>query len=177
MICEKCKVNDATVHIVKMINGNKQEMRLCEKCANDITDIPFGENFQMVDGFTFQNLLSGLVDYMNNNTKDKAVKESSCDNCGMAYSEFKKTGLLGCSKCYEAFSSTIKPVVKRVQGDVEHLGKIPTKAGKEIIEKKRLLKLKEELQNAILAEEYERAAVIRDEIKAFNWKGEDQEGK
>lgn len=173
MLCEKCKVNDATVHIVKMTNGNKQEMRLCEKCANDITDIPFGENFEAIDGFTFQNLLSGLVDYMNNNAKDKEVKENSCDNCGMTYSEFKKTGLLGCSKCYEVFSNTIKPVVKRVQGDVEHLGKIPTKAGKEIIEKKRLLKLKEELQNAILAEEYEKAAVIRDEIKAFKGKGED----
>lgn len=176
MICEKCKVNDATVHIVKMSAVGKKEMRLCEKCASEFSDIPLGGDLQDLNGFTFQSLISGLVDYMSNNSKDiaeKIAKEKNCENCGMTYGEFKKTGLLGCSKCYYSFSNTIKPVIKRVQGDLEHVGKIPTKAGKEIIEKKRILKLKEELQNAILSEEYEKAAVLRDEIKFIKENYED----
>lgn len=176
MICEKCKVNDATVHIVKMSSVDKQEIRLCEKCANEFSDIPLGGDFQDLDGFTFQSLLSGLVDYMSNNSKDiaeKIAKEKKCENCGMTYGEFKKTGLLGCSECYYSFSNTIKPVIKRVQGDLEHVGKIPTKSGKEIIEKKRILKIKEELQNAILSEEYEKAAILRDEIKLLKERNEE----
>jgi len=39
--------------------------------------------------------------------------------------------------------------------------------GKEIIEKRRLIKLKEDLQKAIASEDYERAAEIRDLIKSF----------
>ena len=85
----------------------------------------------------------------------------------LAYNEFQKTGLLGCSECYKNFQNTINPVIKRVQGDVEHVGKVPTKAGKCLVEKRKLLKLKEELQHAILGEEYERAAVLRDEIKSL----------
>ncbi|SHK75139.1 Protein-arginine kinase activator protein McsA [Clostridium cavendishii DSM 21758] len=167
MLCEKCNVNEATVHIVKVTSGNKEEMRLCEKCASEISEIPFNTEIKNMDNFTFQSLLSGLVDYISNNPKNKSVEEKVCERCKMTYSDFKKTGLLGCSSCYSSFSNTIKPVIKRVQGDLEHVGKIPKKAGKEIIEKKRLLKLKEELQVAILAEEYEKAAILRDEIKAF----------
>ena len=44
-------------------------------------------------------------------------------------------------------------------------GKVPHNGGKELIEKRTLLKLKEDLQKAILEEEYEEAAVIRDKIK------------
>ena len=45
------------------------------------------------------------------------------------------------------------PVVRRVQGNVEHLGKIPARTGKDIAGKRRLRSLKEELQKAILMEE------------------------
>ena len=56
------------------------------------------------------------------------------------------------------------PVVRRVQGNVEHTGKIPVRAGKDILGKRRLNHLKE-LQKAILMEEYERAAELRDKIR------------
>jgi protein arginine kinase activator len=57
------------------------------------------------------------------------------------------------------------PIINRVQLGSEHTGKIPKKLGKNIIEKKRIVTLKEELQKAIAAEEYEKAAEIRDKIK------------
>jgi protein arginine kinase activator len=39
------------------------------------------------------------------------------------------------------------------------------KAGRNIAEQRKLVKLKEELQKAILLEEYEKAARLRDEIR------------
>ncbi|MBL4930676.1 UvrB/UvrC motif-containing protein [Clostridium paridis] len=165
MLCERCNKNEATVHMVKIINGNKSEVRLCEKCAADISDIPVSTSFEEFDGFPLQSILGGLVDYYNKNTKTQTESDIYCKKCGMAYNEFKKTGLLGCSECYESFSKSLSPIIKRVQGDVEHIGKIPEKCGKEILERNKILKLKEELQKVILAEEYERAAEIRDEIK------------
>lgn len=170
MLCEKCNKNEATVHMVKILNGEKSEIKLCEKCASDISDIPVNSSFEDFDGFPLQSILGGLVDYFNKTNSGKQEGEVICKSCGMNYREFKKIGLLGCSNCYESFSKTLAPVIKRVQGDVEHLGKVPEKEGRVIVEKKKIIKLKEELQKSILAEEYEKAAEIRDSIKALQEK-------
>lgn len=172
MLCEKCNVNEATVHIVKVVNGDKQEMRLCESCAKDISDIPIS-SLDGVSEFSFNNILSGLMDYINKASQNPQPQELKCNNCGMTYRRFRKIGLLGCSECYEVFSKTLNPIIKRVQGDVEHVGKVPLRISKGYIEKKKIIKLKEELQQAILAEEYEKAAMLRDEIRALQQKLEE----
>lgn len=166
MLCENCKKNEATIHITKIVNGVKREANLCEKCAREKQGLEFNSDFLDVGApFTFQNILSGIVDYISqaNNIDNNA--EPVCPNCGTTYSEFKKTGLLGCSQCYKNFKQTVMPIINRVQLSSEHKGKIPKKLGKDIIEKKRIVTLKEELQKAIAAEEYEKAAEIRDKIK------------
>lgn len=165
MLCDRCKKNNATVHIVKIINDTKQEIKLCEDCAKQSNEIDIGDTMKFGNPFTFQSILSGFVDYLNQTPKGIRQVEATCPTCDITYGEFKQKGLLGCDNCYSYFSSALIPVIKRVQGNVEHTGKIPVKAAKNIIEKKRLIKLKEELQKAILMEEYEEAAKLRDEIR------------
>jgi protein arginine kinase activator len=165
MLCEVCKKNEATVHITKIVNGMKYEFNACEKCAKEKGDFNFTGQVDFPSPFTFQNILSGIIDYMGTTSQQQKSYVISCDNCGATYVEFKQRGLVGCSQCYENFKSTLTPIIKRVQGNVEHAGKIPRKTGKSIIEKKKLLELKDDLQKAIAAEEYEKAAEIRDMIK------------
>jgi protein arginine kinase activator len=171
MLCEMCKQNNASVHIVRIINGAKQELNICERCAKESQGFGFDEDIKMDAPFTFQNVISGWMDYMNQSPHNVRHTEAACQHCGMTFAEFRQKGLMGCADCYRQFSSTVMPVIKRVQGNTEHIGKIPLKAGKEIMERKRLLSLKEELQKAILAEEYEKAAEIRDRIREVQ-KGE-----
>lgn len=168
MLCEICKKNEATIHITRIINSEKNEMNICEKCAKEVEGLNF-KNELMNDSspFAFQNILTGIVDYINQTNNLEKSKELACEVCGNTYAEFKKTGLLGCSQCYKSFKQTVIPIVKRVQLNVEHTGKIPKKIGKDIIERKRLIRLKEELQSAIVCEEYEKAAQLRDEIKSI----------
>ena len=33
MLCEKCHAHEATVHMVKIVNGNRSERHLCSECA------------------------------------------------------------------------------------------------------------------------------------------------
>lgn len=159
MLCENCNKNEASVHFTQIINGKKQELNICESCAKEI------DGFSTT--FSFQNILSGIMDYMSPAQHISKTQVLTCKNCGTTYDEFKKNGLVGCSECYSSFSSVIAPVIKRVQGNLEHTGKLPKKLGKDIIEKRRLSKLKEELQKAIANEEYEKAAQVRDEIKSI----------
>ena len=173
MICERCKKNEATVHITKIMNGVKHEVKLCEKCAKETENLnlSFGGDMKLPEAFSFQNILSGLMDYINQSPQGTTKNELICKNCGNTYSEFRKNGILGCSECYENFNATLLPVIKRVQGNLEHIGKLPKKSAKGIMEKKRLLQLKEELQRVIVAEEYEKAAELRDKIRELQ-KGE-----
>lgn len=159
MICENCGKNEANVHLTKIINGQKQELNICESCAEEL------EGFQ--SPFSFQNILTGIMDYMSPTTQAVKSFDVVCKNCGATYNDFKKYGLLGCSECYKSFAPYINTVIKRVQGNTEHAGKIPQKLGKGIIEKRRLAKLKEDLQKAIANEEFEKAAQLRDKIKYY----------
>ena len=116
MICEVCKKNDATIHITKVVNGEKYEFNVCEKCAKEKADLNFSEQADFTSTFTFQNILSGIMDYIGNKNQPQEISDTSCNNCGTTYSEFKQKGLVGCSQCYESFKSTLEPVIKRVQG-------------------------------------------------------------
>lgn len=157
--------NDANVHITKIANGSKYEYNVCENCAKERGDLGFSGQVDFSSPSTFQNILSGIMDYIGTANQTQKASDISCSKCGTTYTEFKQKGLVGCSACYESFNSTLLPVIKRVQGSIEHTGKIPRKAGEKIIKKRRLLELQEELRKSIAAEEYEHAAEIRDLIK------------
>lgn len=165
MLCEVCKKNEATIHVTKIVNGVKKEANLCSECAGKSEEFNLGSDMDMITPFAFPNILSGLMDYVSKTSSNNKVKELKCKNCGSSYREFKETGLLGCSECYKHFNQAILSVVKGVQGNVEHLGKIPKKAGRDLVQKNKILKLKQELQKVITLEEYEKAAEIRDQIR------------
>lgn len=172
MLCDVCKKNQATVHFTQIVNGVKKECNLCESCAKENSGFDMIQDMNSDEGIFFQNILNGIIDYINQspaiNTKEE---ELVCKNCNTTFNEFKKNGYFGCSDCYENFNELLDPIIKRVQGSNEHIGKIPKKSGKNLIEKKKLTKLKEELQKVISLEEYEKAAVIRDKIKFLQEKG------
>ena len=163
MLCEKCKNNEAKINLVKMVNGEKHEIWLCENCARDISDIPFLNSIGKEIEIPFQGILTGLL---SNIAKVPTVQPKTvCNNCGLTYEEFEKSGKLGCADCYREFSKVLQPIIKRVQSGTKHTGKIPKIKGKELSQRHTLKELKEQLQKLIASEEYETAAVVRDKIK------------
>lgn len=166
MLCDICKEREATIHITKIVNGVKQDINLCSECAKQSEQFNMVQDIDIMAPFSFPNILSGLMDYVNmTTTKSDRPIDLVCKNCGATYREFKKNGLLGCSECYENFKPTILSIIKGVQSNVEHVGKIPKRSGGELVQKKKIIKLKEELQKSIALEEYEKAAEIRDKIR------------
>ena len=168
MLCEKCKKNEAKINLITVVNGKKHEIWLCENCAKDISSIPFFSSVGQNINFPFQGMLTEMLSNIDGNKVDidnNKIKEIICTNCGLTYDEFKKTGRLGCSDCYEEFKVVLEPRIKSLQVGVKHIGKIPNMKGEELIRRRKLKNLKEEMQQLIVAEEYERAAIARDEIK------------
>ena len=88
----------------------------------------------------------------------------TCSVCNTSFEEYKKTGKLGCSKCYSTFEKQLKPILEGIYGYSEHIGKFPKNKCKDTEVIRTVEQLKEQLNIAIQEEEYEQAAKLRDEI-------------
>jgi len=168
MLCEKCKKNEAKINLVTVVNGQKHEIWLCENCVKDISNIPFFSSIGQNANFPFQGMLTDILSSVDNNKiniDNNKIKEIVCSSCGLTYNEFKKTGKLGCSYCYKEFKVVLDPRIRSLQAGITHIGKMPNMKGEELIRRRRLKDLKEEMQKLIVNENYERAVIVRDEIK------------
>lgn len=166
-MCEECQIRPATVHLTKIINGDKSQIHLCEECAKT-KQIGLGTGLNLFgpeDGnFSIGKLLSCFFG-PNNSDFNEVNDELKCDKCNLTFPRFTESGRFGCSHCYDAFKEQLNPMLRRIHGKTFHVGKVPKRAGNDIRLKQEINKLKRELQEAINAEEYERAAVLRDKIK------------
>ena len=163
MLCDVCKKNPATVHLTEIIDEQMNELHLCEDCARH-------KSAAMEQQFGLSDLLAGMADFENPN-KDEENVAVKCPNCNLTYADFKKIGRLGCGECYSAFRKYLAPLLKRIHGSNQHVGKAPlkdkiiTKSGKK---KTDLEGLKSQLQKAIQKEDFEEAARLRDQIKKIS---------
>jgi protein arginine kinase activator len=163
MLCDICKKNQATVHLTEIVDEQMTELHLCEQCAKQ-------KSVQMEQQFGLADLLAGLTDLGKQAKEDIGQISLRCPNCGLTYEDFRKAGRLGCSKCYVTFKKYLSSLLKKIHGSNQHLGKTPTKVSKAVKVKSELQELKDKLQKAVLAEEFEEAANIRDKIRELEAK-------
>ena len=161
MKCQRCNQKEAIIHLTQVINGQKIEKQLCEDCAKEL-QVNMG--FPLFPSMPFPLMFGGLLGLSTTQNLGNS-KDIVCSNCGISFSEFNKTGRLGCPECYENLKPQIELLVKRIHGNSVHSGKIPLRTGRKIIRTKKLTALRKELDEAIVAEEYEKAAELRDQLK------------
>lgn len=162
MLCERCNKNEASVHAVTIINGEKSEQHLCSACA-------------MSTQFSAPSIMELLSNF------GMAPQAPQACACGNTFSNFQKTGLLGCSRCYEAYNNLLIPVIKRAQGGrIRHVGRRPSEyselvqaadaltkqqPAQEQTHEQECARLRHELREAVREERYERAAELRDRLR------------
>ena len=88
-----------------------------------------------------------------------------CRNCGMSYADFKRQARLGCAECYSSFHDELVPLVRRIHGAVQHVGRTASGGRKQAQVKMNVQKLREALSSAIQGEDYEKAAALRDQLR------------
>ncbi|RMD61619.1 MAG: hypothetical protein D6824_07880 [Planctomycetota bacterium] len=178
MKCDRCD-NPATVHEVRIEKGKRVEKHLCEACAQKEGLSPAVQTPVPLAKFLIAHAPQLAA------KQAKQQQEQVCPRCALRWSEFRQHGLLGCPTCYDAFAELLLPLIERAQeGAVEHVGKTPARAGADIARQQRVRQLRRELAEALKAEEYERAAELRDAIQALvstnghsAASGDDDEGK
>jgi len=96
----------------------------------------------------------------------------------MTYQDFQKSGRLGCGKCYDTFAENLSELFKKIHGSDRHVGKMlfaTKETGKD--QNKRLNSLKNELDDLVRTEEFEKAALLRDKINDLKKKIETEGGQ
>lgn len=174
MQCDICGKKKATVHLTEIVDQQMSEMHLCEECARQ-------KSVQMEQQFGLADLLAGLADMGTKSTTPNkeavaAAKTAAltCAKCGLSYDDFRKFGRLGCGHCYISFKEQLDALLKKIHGSNHHLGKMIVKSKKPVTlsknKKDDLSTLRQDLQEAIHSEDFEKAALIRDKIRELEKK-------
>jgi len=175
MQCDKCKVNPASVHVERIVNGIKTEYNLCINCAaqergDTGTDMTFEKIIKEFLGSFIGNFggnfIGGFMDLAPETSVKFDGEEPVCPVCSLSFNDFREEGKLGCAHCYKLFRPQIDAIVKNIHGSGEHLGKAPKKAPLQMLLQRENEQLRRMQREAIENEQYETAAEIRDKIKA-----------
>jgi protein arginine kinase activator len=164
MQCQACKKTKATVRCTSMVNNKKSESYLCEACAekNGVVN-PLG-NIPELFGHIMASILGEALAAKSGRGKKRAPGPA-CPSCGLTFSQFEERGKVGCAQCYKAFSGEMKILLRRLHGSSRHKGRAPRKLASAAASAN-LPRLRRELQEAILQERFERAAELRNIIRA-----------
>ena len=156
--CDLCP-NKATVYFTQIIDGKMQKVNLCEKCAREkgVTD---------PTGFALADLLFGIGQQQKVG-RPPGRRPESCPQCGLTADQLKKTGRVGCPKCYEVFSESLSSILKAMHKGLTHHGKVPSRWVESRARSLRLRDLKAALAKAVEEERFEDAASYRDDILAL----------
>lgn len=175
MICDFCKSNEASIHLIKVTNNNVEKINLCMDCI---------KNYSFFSTEDFFNDLTKIlskffeidIKISNKDDSDKLFESVSVDDnkkcsfCSIDLNTIKSIGRVGCANCYNEFRDVLNPIVKTIHGSLEHKGKVPVKSSNDVKIEKEIRDLKYQLKEEVTVENFEVAAKLRDTIKKLQKK-------
>jgi protein arginine kinase activator len=159
-LCDNCGSKPATVNLTQIENNEMSSYHLCEDCAA-----------QKGLEATTEPSSSPLPDFLaqiGDEPREEEDSDNECSFCRLTFAAFRETGRLGCPHCYETFEAHLRRLLRRVHGGTKHVGKIylpPDPTVSEI--EKQMEALRRRLNRAVEAEDFERAAELRDQIRSL----------
>jgi protein arginine kinase activator len=158
MKCDVCRKREALISIQQVMGKEKMELHLCDRCAKERGISTGGEKLELSLGSLLQDLMTAK-------RSEQPQANAVCPSCHRTVEEFTKTQKLGCTECAKAFDRELRDLMGKLGEPAQHLGKFPRrlKAYKTYLVD--IARLKRGLKDAVVREDYEKAAVLRDKIR------------
>lgn len=167
--CEECGVNEACYTISVMMGEQITQRHLCADCMAKM-------NMNLAAG-NIKHLLSAIMSAITGAAEEASANAPApanegeedaaivCERCGSTLSQFVKSGKLGCPQCYKAFREQLTPMLQQIHGRVQHAGRKPL--NDEAAQQRRAVcdRLSRQLEQAVAMEDFETAAVLRDQLR------------
>ena len=169
ILCDECGVRPAMIHVTAIVNGDKQDINLCQECASRRKEFAMHLT-ALADklGLMNKNVRMGFRQ-AEGAAKAARVPAITCPSCGTTYATFLSKGTMGCAQCYDAFRTPLTGWLKEKCGAAMHVG---SSAGT-VTERMQLTRLRNAQKVAVANEQYELAAQLRDQIRELSHRLED----
>jgi protein arginine kinase activator len=163
MLCERCGKNEAAIHLTQIQNNEMTTRHLCEGCAAAL-GLDAGASPGAAAAAPLADFLAQMGKAMV--SESTTTTAGTCPGCGLTLADFKRTGRLGCARCWSAFEPNLRGLLRKLHGGTQHVGRHylspdPT----EVDRTQRITSLRRSLQRAVDEEDFERAAALRDQIR------------
>jgi len=166
--CTECKKSIA-VRYTEIIGGNISHVSMCADCPE------------------LKKRLFGIQTQKQGIGVGESGANLACGNCGTTLDAVRIGSRLGCSTCYEVFGEALvadmlnsNKIPARLAANKKsiplHIGRTPQEASL-INSSLRLLALNEALTETLQREDYEQAALLRDQINELTKDGEEPNEK
>lgn len=170
MLCEECKINEATFTLSVMVDTQLTQRHLCGDCMAKMHMPLMGGSVHGLLG----SILSAISGSRNTQGDEehppmekKPEDDLACPCCGTTWGTFTQGGLLGCAGCYDAFREQLAPMLRQIHGKVQHEGRTPLKSQQQQELRRQQEELSREMALAVENEDYEKAARLRDQLRAL----------
>lgn len=156
MICDFCNEKEAVVFIELQSQGGKRRLNLCMECSERL-----GVSQEPSSISSLFKELSNISQQISDNDK------KTCPVCGTSFSSIKKTHLAGCPECYSIFKNEIRDILSRQGVKERYSGEMPHRLAsfRSVLTDRMFLQNK--LEESLKREDYEKAAVYRDYLRAL----------
>ncbi len=155
MKCQQCE-KPATIHINEITGPELDELHLCEDCGKiylsqqePVSDSTMSPQFKLIED----------ADEL------AALQQQVCEICGSSFYEFRHSGRLGCPHDYVCFEAELEPLIVNIHAATDHVGKRPKRGVNSSEQQVLLVRMRQEMKEAIEREDYETASSLRDQIQ------------
>lgn len=162
-LCDECGEREVSVRVTHVVDGEAREIKLCDRCA--------AERGIQTSSTVAQTPLGGFLHALWKTSDPGAAELASdgvCPGCGASFADFRESGRLGCARCYTAFESQLRILIRRYHGSTHHHGRRhvgPAGTAAAAGPEDQVLGLREQLRQAVSTENFELAAELRDRLK------------
>lgn len=160
MLCDFCHQKESAFFIEQTANGINRKINLCMDCAIAKGVTPDPRFLERSVGGLFAELAR---------VSGELKKESGprCPVCGTSLLSIKKTRSVGCPECYSIFKDEIFALLKEGGVSGAYSGSMPRRlrAFRSVLTDR--IDLQAKLEASLKNEDYEKAAIYRDYLKAL----------
>ncbi len=147
-----CKIKNATVRVELLSEKKQKPVFLCKSCSKE------------------KNVIRSLLepDIEKHNYDEKTYQYRLCNSCGSTLADVIETKKLGCADCFFCFEKEIAILLSKRAVHTEYTDTLPQTNEETKREHKEIVNvhsLKKALEKAIVDENFEYAAKIRDTLK------------
>ncbi len=152
------------MHLTQIVEEKVTTQHLCERCAAErgVESAPA----------TPKTPLGSFLAAMGKSSSGTGPR-TACEGCGATLQDFREVGRLGCPACYTTFGAELRDLLRRLHGSTTHVGdryELPG-ASPEVHEGvpavDPLAQMRDRLQEAVVAENFELAAELRDRLRGL----------